>query len=108
MKSVMIDSKRLKELQKAQDKLIALESGGVDNWEGYDISLKDFWKENEVEELIEEFIEEVLEVCSLESEVEYPAGRECGHSILFKDGIKEILTGLINKFLTQRRELLED
>lgn len=31
-----IDLKRLKELEKAEQKLLALEAGGVDNWEWYD------------------------------------------------------------------------
>ncbi len=38
---IKISAKRLKELERAQAKLQALENGGVDNWEWYHDALKD-------------------------------------------------------------------
>ena len=45
-----ISEKRLKELERAEAKLNALEAGGVDNWEGYGESLQSYHEENELEE----------------------------------------------------------
>ena len=46
MKKYIIDEQRLKELLKAELKLMALEGGGVDNWSWYCDSLNDFFKED--------------------------------------------------------------
>lgn len=46
-KMVEITEERLKELEKRDEKLSALESGGVDNWEWYEDSLEEFWKKYE-------------------------------------------------------------
>lgn len=42
-KDVMVEvsAKRLKELERRDVLLTALEAGGVDNWDGYDWSLED-------------------------------------------------------------------
>ena len=46
----LVPKEELKELLAAQDKLAALEYGGVDNWSWYSDSLNDYlkedWKEN--------------------------------------------------------------
>ncbi|QDP66007.1 MAG: hypothetical protein GOVbin631_68 [Prokaryotic dsDNA virus sp.] len=47
-----ISAKRLKELERIEAKLAALEAGGVDNWEGYDISLEPFRKEDEIGDVV--------------------------------------------------------
>ena len=36
--------KRYKELLKAEKKLEALEAAGVDNWDGYEIAMEQFWE----------------------------------------------------------------
>lgn len=46
MKNYIIDEERLKELLKAELKLMALENGGVDNWSWYSDSLNDFLKDD--------------------------------------------------------------
>lgn len=96
MSEVKIDVKRLRELD-------ALEQGGVDNWEWYSESLKELRKEEELDELVASYTDSILQVCSEEGDVEYPAGSECGHSILLgdaEDGVVELL----NKFM---RDVIE-
>lgn len=80
MAEVKINENRLKELERAFIKLQALESGGVDNWEGYSESLKEWNKENALDELFEDTYQELLEIL-VEAKVEEPAGRGCGYSI---------------------------
>lgn len=97
MSEVKISEKRLKELERAAAKLRALEAGGVDNWEWYGESLKEWFKENELEELVESYADSILELCSSEGDVEYPAGRECGHNILL-GGAEGGVIALLHKF----------
>ena len=52
----MITKQRLKELERAEAKLNALEAGGVDNWEWYGESLKEYREENEREEALEDLL----------------------------------------------------
>lgn len=40
---VEITEERLKELEDAEAKLLALEAAGVDNWEGYDFAMEEIW-----------------------------------------------------------------
>ena len=47
--NVEISEKRLRELERAERKLDALERGGVDNWEWYGEALNDFWAQEERE-----------------------------------------------------------
>jgi hypothetical protein len=48
-----ISYERLKELERAERKLGALERNGVDNWGGYDGAMDDIRKETEKEEKME-------------------------------------------------------
>ncbi len=43
----MLTEEEYEELLRDQRKLRALEAGGVDNWEWYEASLEDYWKEEE-------------------------------------------------------------
>jgi hypothetical protein len=63
-------------------KLDALEAGGVDNWEFYAESLKNWREENENEETAESIVNEMLEV--VQDYIEQPAGPGCGYSIKSK------------------------
>lgn len=95
--NVQVSAKELKELKRAKAKLDALEAGGVDNWEWYGESLKEFRKETELEELIDDITDEILQCASENGEVEYPAGFECGHSILLGDA-EEGVRSLLERF----------
>lgn len=58
-KNYIVPEKLFEELLDSYITLIALETGGVDNWEWYGESVKDYYKELEVknmEEAIELFI----------------------------------------------------
>ncbi len=48
--TVEISESRYKELLAAEAKLDALEGHGVDNWEGYDDAMAQFWENEEEEE----------------------------------------------------------
>ena len=49
-KIIHIEEKRYKELIKRNDKLIALENFGVDNWDGYDAAMESInWGDDEEE-----------------------------------------------------------
>lgn len=74
-----LSAERIKELEKAESKLLALEAGGVDNWNGYDFAMEDFRKEEKYEELLEEVAGCVVDAIS--DCIEEPAGRGCGYGI---------------------------
>lgn len=97
----------LKNLSGAAAKLAALEAGGVDNWEWYSESLKEYRKEEQVDELLDQYTDEILQICSEEGDVEYPAGRECGHSILLGDAERPV-RNMLRKFIVEIKELLEE
>lgn len=107
MNEVKITERRLKELERAAAKLAALEAGGVDNWEWYSESLREYRKEEQLDELLDQYTDEILEICSLEGEVEYPAGRECGHSILLGQAEGSV-RGMLYKFLKEIQELEDE
>ena len=56
-----IDRKQLRELEMAKEKLEALEAGGVDNWEFYDVSLEQYWANNKLG--LNPFINQVYSIC---------------------------------------------
>jgi len=74
-------------IQRRLAKLDALEAGGVDNWEWYGESLKEWNAENEKAEITDELIEELCEVICCE--IDQPAGSGCGYGIT-TDGLKEM------------------
>jgi len=57
-----ISNERLKELERAEAKLQALDAGGVDNWEWYSQSLEEYHKANELEERLENLITDLAEI----------------------------------------------
>lgn len=61
MKNFLISEKDLRELLNGYLHYVALESGGVDNWDWYGESIRDFLRENEVKhfkDLIEKELKE--------------------------------------------------
>lgn len=53
MKKYIVPEDRLRELIEAEERLCALEAGGVDNWSWYGDSLSDYLKEYNYEEFDE-------------------------------------------------------
>lgn len=84
MADVKITPERIRELEKAERKLQALENAGVDNWGGYDFALEEIRKEDEHKEFLEEVVDEIIDAIS--DCIEEPAGRcegrvSCGYGI---------------------------
>ena len=80
MTKMQITEAEYHKMQRQIAKLDALESGGVDNWDWYGESLKEWRAENEVDELFDTAIGELNDIIA-ESEVEEPAGRGAGYAI---------------------------
>ena len=80
---------RLQELRDKEVKLEALEAGGVDNWEGYGESLKEYFKKKEIKDRVNDLADTILEVLS-ESAYE-PS--EHGAGLAFHDEAKEEVGG---------------
>lgn len=79
-------------------KLAALEAGGVENWEWYDESLKEYRATIEKEEMAEEFVQELLEM--LCTEIDEPAGRGCGYGFSEKgqDAAVRLILNKVKEF----------
>lgn len=90
-----ISAERLRELERIEMKMNALEAGGVDNWEFYGDALKEYNKNIENEEKIVEAFDGICEVLS--EGIEEPAGRGCGYGFREKatDNAYLILKNLI-------------
>lgn len=43
--TIVISKDRYNELLEAEEKLNCLEAAGVDNWDGYDFAMEDFYKD---------------------------------------------------------------
>jgi len=91
MSNVTISKQEYLELQNAKAIMQRLESAGVDNWEGYDIALDGYVSKEELYKEAEEFLNEI----SADSQVDYPAGREAGHMIIFSDKAVEMVVELL-------------
>lgn len=88
-----IDSKRLRELEKAEAKLNALENGGVDNWEWYDQAMTPYLESIELEEKLESLLEDIE--CTLLVGVYEPSERGAGFAAS-DDARQQTLELLIN------------
>ena len=66
-----ISEKRLKELERAEAKLNALENYGVDNWEGYGDALTEYHQENAIDESYDEHGDEDIYYGELNDLLEY-------------------------------------
>jgi len=96
-----ITVKEYKNLLDDSRKLAALEAGGVDNWEWYSESLKEYWAENEKDEIIEDTVTEICE--ALCESIEEPAGVGCGYGVTEK-GTEE-LSIILTNFLKKIKEV---
>lgn len=105
MKSVMIDEKRLKQLERAYGKLQALEAGGVDNWEWYSESLRDWNKENELEELIENMVNDFDDIMVDGVDYEFPAGRDAGISLRINNLGESLFKEMLNRFIKSYKDI---
>lgn len=104
MGKITVSKDEWRKIQRQLDKLSALENNGVDNWEWYGDALAEWNKENELDELAEEFLENMNDL-TVDAEVDYPAGREAGHSItLPQEDVRELFVSFIGKY----KEMMND
>ena len=96
-----ITKERLKELEKAEAKLLALENGGVDNWVYYDECLTEYNKDQELESDLDELMEEV-EVAIFEGAYE-PSERGAGFAAT--EDSREDAKDIILAFMKKQKEL---
>lgn len=97
MSEVKISQDKYDKMQRQIAKLEALEAGGVDNWEWYGESLKDWFAENELMEAMDDAIEGINDVL-VDADVDQPAGSGCGYSIAFdEDAMKKVMASFLEK-----------
>lgn len=77
----------------AEEKLRLLENGGVDNWEFYDEALDGYVPTSELYEQARDILEELVEG----SQIDYPAGRDAGHQIIFADSAFDRIVELLKE-----------
>ena len=77
----MIPKEEYMKLQDAEEKLNLLESAGVDNWEFYGNALEGFTPSAELYRDAQDFLNELTEGAV----IDYPAGRDAGHQIIFSE-----------------------
>lgn len=91
-------------MQRDLAKLYALEAGGVDGWEWYDESLKEWRRENAYQEMIDELCDgfvEIVDQMAIESEVDFPGGYECAPNVNVPrndDEAKKFIEKVIGKY----------
>ena len=87
---IKVSKSEYEKMQRNLRKLEALEAGGVDSWDFYGDSLKDWRKENELHELVGGCIENINDIL-VDAEVGEPAGSGCGYQIdLDEDAVKKL------------------
>ena len=62
---IEISYEQYKELLDREEKLSALEVGGVDNWEWYDESLEGYYKKKKLENLVDDTLREILDIVAV-------------------------------------------
>ena len=108
MTEVKINVKRLKQLERAASKLSALEAGGVDNWEWYGESLKEWNRENQLEEILEDVIQNTHDIMVDGVDYDFPAGREAGISLRLNEEGESAIKRIFLKLVEEYVELMED
>lgn len=73
-----LSNSRIKELERAEIKLRALESGGVDNWEFYDVSLSGYYRQVTFEDDISDLVYELASI--ILAGVHEPSKRGAGYA----------------------------
>lgn len=97
----MMTEMREAELLRAERTLQALEAGGVDNWGGYDESMREIWLEDNRDEIIAGAAGEIMELLSMYA---YEPS-ERGAGIAFEDDAEGIviteLKCMINQYINE-------
>lgn len=91
--SILMSKEDYQRLLDAEEKLRLLENGGVDNWEFYDEALDGYVPTSELYEQARDILEELVEG----SQIDYPAGRDAGHQIIFADSAFDRIVELLKE-----------
>lgn len=86
-----------KEQERRLAKLDALEAGGVDNWEWYSESLKEWYVENEIDELSHDTTIDIISELSFG----YYEPSERGSGVAFNEDRIEAVEAIIKELLTK-------
>jgi hypothetical protein len=81
-----LSDSRIRELLAAEEKLNALEAGGVDNWDGYDFAMEPIRAKQEREEFLEGIADNITEI--LGAGVDEPAGSGCGYGFRYEASVR--------------------
>lgn len=88
MSKIELTTQEYMKLVDAEEKLNRLEAAGVDNWEGYSIALSGYTPTSELYEEAQDFLNEL----AMDTQVDYPAGRDAGHQVIFnEDAIQKVV-----------------
>ena len=91
---------RLKELEQLETKMRALESAGVDHWDGYRIAMEQIEAQEKIDNTINEAVEKALEI--LQESAFEPSERGAGFAATkeAQEEAFEILTECLNELRT--------
>ena len=92
-----ITKSRLKELEKLEVKMRALEGAGIDNWEGYDIAMEEIEAQEEINGKIDHAVTRAIDV--LQESAFEPSERGAGFAATeeAQEEAYDILTKVINE-----------
>jgi hypothetical protein len=110
MTDVKLSQKEYDKMQRNLSKLYALEAGGVNNWEWFDESLKEWRKESELSEMMDDLIYEFSECVNelaIEANVDFPAGMEAGSNVMMPDS-EDAARVFINMVIEKYKGLSND
>ncbi len=101
-----MNKQEIRELQIKAAKFEALESAGVDNWDGFDDAIRGIRNQEELNDKIETCVDDILSAIS--EEIEQPAGSGCGYGVSNKgeDDVFDILRLFIRNIKDE--SLLDD
>jgi hypothetical protein len=95
-----LSEKRIRELEKAERKLEALENAGVDNWDGYNFAMEAIRKEEEYDEFMEQIVSDIAD--AIGECIEEPAGQGCGYGIREQGYVN--IENILRKYQIQRKK----
>jgi len=100
-----MDSKRIKELLKAERKLQALEANGVDNWEYYGEAMSPIAMEEDQEEVKEDAVQHLHDLLVDGVDIDQPAGTGCGYSVTLTESGEEAFLTLLTEFYQKMKDI---
>jgi len=101
--NTQISAQRLKELERLESKMHALEAGGLDNWEWYGEALEGWHAENDLDESVEALFDDIQG--TLQEGTYEPSERGAGFA--FDDSVQEAAVQLIHNWIADNLEIIK-